>query len=116
MGDVMRRYWLPAFMSKEMPDADSDPMRLRLLGEDLVAFRDTHGKLGLLANSCPHRGASLFYGRNEEGGLRCVYHGWKFDVTGQCMDMPSEPIESNFKDKIRQRAYGIQERNGIVWA
>jgi phthalate 4,5-dioxygenase len=116
MGDVMRRYWLPAFMAKELPDADSDPMRLRLLGENLIAFRDSHGRLGLLANSCAHRGASLFYGRNEDDGLRCVYHGWKFDVTGACVDMPGEPDESNFKGKVRQRSYGIQERNGIVWA
>ena len=116
MGDVMRQYWIPAFMSKELPDADSDPMRLRLLGEDLIAFRDTHGRLGLLVNSCSHRGTSLFFARNEDDGLRCVYHGWKFDVTGQCVDMPSEPLESNFKEKINQRAYGIQERNGIVWA
>jgi phthalate 4,5-dioxygenase oxygenase subunit len=116
MGDVMRQYWIPAFMSEEMPDTDSDPMRLRLLGEDLIAFRDTQGRLDLLANSCTHRGASLFYARNEDGGLRCVYHGWKFDVSGNCMDMPSEPAESNFKDKVCQRAYGIQERNGVVWA
>jgi phenylpropionate dioxygenase-like ring-hydroxylating dioxygenase large terminal subunit len=116
MGDVMRQYWIPAFLSKELPNHDSDPMRLRLLGEDLIAFRDTGGRLGLLANSCAHRGASLFYGRNEDNGLRCVYHGWKYDVTGQCVDMPNEPDESNFKDKIRQKAYATQERNGIVWA
>jgi phthalate 4,5-dioxygenase oxygenase subunit len=116
MGDVMRQYWIPAFLSKELPNHDSDPKRLRLLGEDLIAFRDTGGRLGLLANSCAHRGASLFYGRNEDNGLRCVYHGWKYDVTGQCVDMPNEPDESNFKDKIRQKAYATQERNGIVWA
>ena len=116
MGDVMRQYWIPAFMSKELPDNDSDPLRIRLLGENLIAFRDTVGRLGLVANSCPHRGASLFYARNEKGGLRCVYHGWKFDVSGNCMDMPSEPVESNFKGKIHAKAYGIQERNGIAWA
>lgn len=116
MGEVMRQYWIPAFMSNELPDADGDPMRIRLLGENLIAFRDTAGKLGLIANSCPHRGASLFYGRNEEGGLRCVYHGWKYDVEGNCLDMPSEPVESNFRDKIHATAYGIQERNGIAWA
>ena len=116
MGDVMRQYWLPAFMSKELPVNDGDPLRIRLLGENLIAFRDTSGTIGLIANSCPHRGASMFYGRNEEGGLRCVYHGWKFDVSGNCLDMPSEPDESNFKDKIHAVSYGVQERNGIVWA
>ena len=78
---------------------------MRLLGEDLVAFRDTRGDVGLIAANCPHRGASLFFGRNEECGLRCVYHGWKFDVTGRCVDMPNEPPESTFKDKVRARAY-----------
>jgi phthalate 4,5-dioxygenase len=116
MGDVMRQYWLPAFQSSELPDNDGDPLRIKLLGENLIAFRDTSGVIGLLADACAHRGASLFYGRNEEGGLRCVYHGWKFDTAGRCMDMPSEPNESNFKDKIKARAYAAQERNGIVWA
>jgi phenylpropionate dioxygenase-like ring-hydroxylating dioxygenase large terminal subunit len=116
MGDVMRHYWLPALKSDELPAPDCPPLRLRLLGEDLIAFRGTSGKVGILANSCPHRGASLFFGRNEEEGLRCVYHGWKFDHTGACVDMPSEPAESNFKSKVRARAYAVQERNGIVWA
>ncbi|MBV8087924.1 MAG: Rieske 2Fe-2S domain-containing protein, partial [Chloroflexi bacterium] len=91
MGNLMRRYWQPAVLSTEVPNNDSDPVRVRLLGEDLIAFRDTNGKVGLIQNNCPHRGASLFFGRNEEGGLRCVYHGWKFDHTGQCVDMPNEP-------------------------
>ena len=90
--------------------------RVRLLGEDLVAFRDTRGAVGLMAANCPHRGASLFFGRNEECGLRCVYHGWKFDVTGGCVDMPSEPAESTFKDKVRARAYPCHEVNGVIWA
>ena len=115
MGDVMRQYWIPALMSSELPKSDSDQVRVRLLGEDLIAFRDTSGRVGLFANSCPHRGASLFYARNEDGGLRCVYHGWKYDVTGKCVDMPSEPAESNFRDKIRATAYPCQERGGIVW-
>jgi phenylpropionate dioxygenase-like ring-hydroxylating dioxygenase large terminal subunit len=115
MGDVICHYWLPAFLSSELPSADGDPLRIRLLGENLIAFRDTSGRVGLLANSCPHRGASLFYARNEDNGLRCVYHGWKFDVTGACVDMPSEPPESNFKDKVRATAYPCQERNGVVW-
>src|ERR1700746_1990521 len=116
MGAFLREYWLPAFMSSELPEADSDPMRLGLLGEYLIAFRRSRGALGLLANNCPHRGASLFFGRNEEEGLRCVYHGWKFDVDGKCIDMPNEPAESNFKDKLKPIAYPTRERGGISWA
>jgi nitrite reductase/ring-hydroxylating ferredoxin subunit len=116
MGNLLRRYWLPALLSSEAPEPDSPPVRVRLLREDLIAFRDTNGDVGLVANSCPHRGASLFFGRNEEAGLRCVYHGWKYDVTGACVDMPSEPAESNFKAKVRARAYPTHESGGIVWA
>ena len=116
MGDLMRQYWVPAVTSAELPAPDSPPMRVKLLGEELIAFRATSGNIGLVRNACPHRGASLFFGRNEEDGLRCVYHGWKFDVSGACVDMPSEPAESNFKSKVRARAYPTQERNGIVWA
>jgi phenylpropionate dioxygenase-like ring-hydroxylating dioxygenase large terminal subunit len=87
-----------------------------LLGEQLIAFRDTSGKVGLVQNLCPHRGASLFYGRNEENGIRCVYHGWKFDTEGNCVDMPNEPAESNFKSRIKATAYPTEERKGIVWA
>src|SRR5262245_4404110 len=87
MGTLMRQYWLPALVSSELPGPDCDPVRVMLLGERLIAFRDTDGRVGLLANSCPHRGASLFYARNEGCGLRCVYHGWKFDVDGRCTDM-----------------------------
>jgi phthalate 4,5-dioxygenase len=116
MGDLMRQYWIPAVRSDELPSSDCPPVRIRLLGEDLIAFRDSSGNTGLFANACPHRGASLFFGRNEEDGLRCVYHGWKFDVTGACVDMPSEPAESNFKSKVRVRAYPTYERGGIVWA
>ncbi len=115
MGDLMRQYWVPAFMGKEIAAPDSPPMRIRLLGENLIAFRATSGEVGIVADACPHRGASLFFGRNEEDGLRCVYHGWKFDVTGACVDMPSEPAESNFKNKVRAKAYPALERNGIVW-
>jgi phenylpropionate dioxygenase-like ring-hydroxylating dioxygenase large terminal subunit len=115
MGAFMREYWLPAFMPTELPEADGAPMRLRLLGENLIAFRVSSGKFGLVAHNCPHRGASLFFGRNEEEGLRCVYHGWKFDVTGACVDMPNEPAESDFKHKVRAIAYPCVERNGIVW-
>jgi nitrite reductase/ring-hydroxylating ferredoxin subunit len=111
----MREYWLPAFVPSELPEADSAPMRMRLLGENLIAFRVTSGKYGLIANNCPHRGASLFFGRNEEEGIRCVYHGWKFDVGGHCIDMPNEPAESDFKTKVKATAYPCVERNGIVW-
>ena len=116
MGNVLRQYWVPVFMSSELPTPDSPPQRVRILGEDLIGFRATSGAVGLVANACPHRGASLFFGRNEEDGLRCVYHGWKFDVAGACVDMPSEPAESNFKNKVRAHAYPTQERNGVVWA
>src|SRR3970282_1358555 len=116
LGDLMRHYWIPALMTTEVPAPDSPPVRLRLLGEDLIGFRTTSGRVCIIQNSCPHRGASLFFGRNEEDGLRCVYHGWKFDVTGACVDMPSEPPESNFKGKVRAHAYACIERGGIVWA
>src|SRR5262249_15985808 len=112
MGAFMREYWLPAFMPSELPEADGAPMRLRLLGENLIAFRVTSGKFGLMAHNCPHRGASLFFGRNEEEGIRCVYHGWKFDVTGACVDMPNEPAESDFLKKVKATAYPCVERNG----
>ena len=116
MGEYLRRYWVPALLSEEVPVPDCPPARVRILGESLIAFRDTDGRVGLLDNFCPHRRASLFFGRNEECGLRCVYHGWKFDVNGDCVDMPSEPAESNFKDKVRITAYPCEERGGVVWA
>ncbi len=115
MGELFRRFWLPALQSWELPEPDCPPVRVRLLSEDLVAFRDTDGRVGLLGNHCPHRGASLFFGRNEEQGLRCVYHGWKFDLTGQCVDMPSEPPESTFKERVRATAYPCVERGGVIW-
>jgi len=115
MGNLIRQYWIPALMPSELPVADCPPVRLRLLGENLIAFRTTSGAVGVVQNACPHRGASLFFGRNEEEGMRCVYHGWKFDVTGACVDMPSEPAESNFKNKVRARAYPCVERNGIIF-
>jgi phenylpropionate dioxygenase-like ring-hydroxylating dioxygenase large terminal subunit len=116
MGDLFRQYWLPAARSDELAAPDCPPLRVKLLGEELIGFRTTSGAIGLIQNACPHRGASMFFGRNEEEGLRCVYHGWKFDVTGACVDMPSEPAESNFKNKVHTRAYPTQERNGIIWA
>src|SRR5713226_5754226 len=116
MGNLFRQYWLPALLSSEVADPDGAPKRLRLLGEDLIAFRNTSGQVGILANNCSHRGASLFFGRNEENGLRCVYHGWKYDVDGRCIDMPNEPAESSFADRIRHRAYPCREQNGTIWA
>jgi phthalate 4,5-dioxygenase len=114
-GDLLRLYWIPFLLSWEV-EADGSPKRSRLLGEDLIAFRETTGQVGLIQNNCPHRGASLFFGRNEEAGLRCVYHGWKFDRDGRCVDMPSEPAESDFKSRIRATAYPCAERAGMVWA
>ncbi len=116
MGRMMRQYWIPAIRSDELPAPDCPPIRLRLLGEDLVGFRSSSGEVGIVAENCPHRGASLFFGRNEEEGLRCVYHGWKFDTSGACVDMPNEPPESNFKHKVKVTAYAAKERNGIIWA
>jgi phenylpropionate dioxygenase-like ring-hydroxylating dioxygenase large terminal subunit len=114
MGEFMRQYWLPAALSSEV-QADGDPMRLLLLGEKLVAFRDSQGRVGIMDHRCPHRGASLFLGRNEEGGIRCVYHGWKFDVNGDCLDMPNMPEHRDFKTKVHAKAYRTAERNGLVW-
>ena len=114
MGELMRRYWIPAAMSGELV-ADGDPVRLLLLGEKLIAFRDTSGRVGVMDHRCPHRCASLFLGRNEHDGIRCVYHGWKFDVTGRCVDMPSVPAHQDFKDTVRAKAYPAVERNGLVW-
>src|SRR5262249_36744571 len=115
MGALLRQYWLPFAPSTELPVSDGPPKKMRLLGEDLVAFRDSRGAVGLLAEHCPHRGASLFFGRSENCGLRCVYHGWKFDATGRCVDMPSEPSESAYKDKVRAHAYPCRDVNGVLW-
>ncbi len=115
MGKLFRQFWLPLTLSEQLPERDGDPVRLRLLGEDLVAFRDTNGQIGAVSAFCPHRRAPLFFGRNEECGLRCVYHGWKFDTTGACVDMPSEPAESDFKDKIGVNAYPVREFGDTVW-
>src|ERR1051325_6368099 len=116
MGEYFRRYWLPAMLAAELPSPDCPPVRVRLLGEDLIAFRDSNGHIGLLDEFCQHRRASLFLGRNEECGLRCVYHGWKFDVAGRCVDMMNEPDELAFKAKIRTTSYPVIEVGGLVWA
>lgn len=115
MGQLFRRYWIPALLAEEIPTADCPPVRVKLLGEQLIAFRDTAGRIGLLDEFCSHRTASLFFGRNEECGLRCAYHGWKYDVDGNCVDMPSEPEQSKFKERIKQTAYPCVERAGIIW-
>jgi phenylpropionate dioxygenase-like ring-hydroxylating dioxygenase large terminal subunit len=115
-GALFRRYWQPACLSVELPEPDSAPIRVRLLGEDLIAFRDTNGKVGLVDAFCPHRRAPLFFGRNEECGLRCVYHGWKFDALGHCVDLPSEPEGSPMKARIKLMAYPTHEQAGVVWA
>jgi phthalate 4,5-dioxygenase len=113
MGNLLRRYWTPACLTSEIAEPDCVPLRVRLLGEDLVAFRDTNGRVGLVTQYCPHRGASLFFGRNEESGLRCVYHGWKFDVDGNCLDMPAE--RRSFADRIHLDSYPVHESGGIIW-
>jgi phthalate 4,5-dioxygenase len=116
MGMMFRRYWLPALLASELPEPDGPPIRIRLLGEDLLAFRDSDGHVGLTDAFCPHRRAPLFFGRNEECGIRCVYHGWKFDRNGACVDMPSEPPDSLFKTKVRLTTYPTWEGGGIVWS
>jgi phthalate 4,5-dioxygenase len=115
MGQLMRRHWIPAALSEQLNEKDGTPVKLRLFGEDLVAFRDSDGRVGVLGEYCPHRKASLVFGRNEECGLRCLYHGWKFDVGGNVLDMPSEPPESGFADKVKHKSYPTQEAGGFVW-
>jgi phthalate 4,5-dioxygenase oxygenase subunit len=114
MGALMREYWIPAAKSSEVT-ADGEPLRLMLLGEKLIAFRDTSGRVGIFDHRCPHRCASLFFGRNEHDGLRCAYHGWKFDVAGNCVDMPNLPPHQAFPDKVKAKSYRVVERNGLIW-
>jgi len=116
MGKTFRSMWMPFLMPEELPGPDCPPIRVRLLGEDLVAFRDTNGKIGLLDRYCPHRRVDLFFGRNEECGLRCVYHGWKFDVTGAIVDMPAEPENTRMKADTRIKSYPVIEWGGVIWA
>jgi phthalate 4,5-dioxygenase len=115
MGELFRRFWLPAALSSELPGPDCAPLRVKLLSEDLIAFRDTNGNAGLVDAYCPHRGAPLFFGRNEEAGLRCVYHGWKFDVNGACVDLPNAPEGETFKNKILITSYPCVDSGGLVW-
>ena len=114
-GRLFRSYWLPALLSSELPENDCPPVRVKLLSERLIAFRDSEGRAGLMDEFCAHRGVSLWFGRNEEGGLRCPYHGWKYDHTGQCVEVPSEPEESGFCNKIKLKSYPLVERGGVLW-
>jgi phthalate 4,5-dioxygenase len=116
MGRLMREYWLPCLLSSELASPGCTPVRVMLLCERLIAFRDSQGRVGLLEEACPHRGASLFFAHNENSGLRCAYHGWKFDISGACLDTPTEPRDSPLKRSVRARAYPCVERGGIVWA
>jgi phenylpropionate dioxygenase-like ring-hydroxylating dioxygenase large terminal subunit len=116
MGELMRRYWIPALLSSEIAERDGAPVRVRLLGEDLVAFRDSQGRVGLLDEHCSHRGTSLFFGRNEDCGLRCIYHGWKYDIDGNVLETPAEPAGSTLKHKVHHTSYPCQEAAGIVWS
>ena len=115
MGQLFRCYWLPALQADELPENDCPPVRVKLLSERLLAFRDSKGRLGLIDEFCAHRGVSLWFGRNEDEGLRCPYHGWKYDVTGQCTEVPSEPAENGFCKKIKLKSYPLVERGGILW-
>ncbi len=115
-GELLRRYWLPALLSSEVTESDGPPVRVRMLGENLVAFRDSSGRVGLMDAYCAHRRAPLFFGRNEENGIRCVYHGWKFDATGRCVELPSEPAGTPMLGKVRLTAYPTIELAGVVWA
>jgi nitrite reductase/ring-hydroxylating ferredoxin subunit len=116
MGELLRRYWIPVILSAEVPVPDGPPVQVRVLGEELVAFRDSAGKVGLLGEHCHHRGTSLFYGRNEDCGLRCIYHGWKYDRHGNVLETPAEPAGSAFKEKLKHTAYPVEEGGGLIWA
>jgi len=115
MGAMFRSYWIPALLSEELPENDCTPVRVKLLAESLLAFRDSEGRYGLVSEFCAHRGVSLWFGRNEEGGIRCAYHGWKYDVTGQCVDVPSEPLENGFCRRIKLRAYPLVKQGDVLW-
>ncbi len=115
MGEVFRRYWLPALLSQELPAPDCPPVRVKLLGESLIAIRDTQGRLGVMDEFCAHRGVSLWFGRNEDNGIRCPYHGWKYDVSGRCVEVPSEPEGSRYCERIKLKSYPLIERGGVVW-
>ena len=115
IGNLFRRYWIPALLSAEVPEPDCPPVRVKVLSERLLAFRDTQGRVGVVDEFCAHRGVSLWFGRNEENGLRCSYHGWKYDVTGQCTEVPSEPEASGFCKKIKLTSYPCVELGDVIW-
>lgn len=115
MGELFRCYWLPVLLTEELPENDCPPVRVKLLSEPLLAFRDSSGRYGLIDEFCAHRGVSLWFGRNEEDGIRCPYHGWKYDVEGNCVEVPSEPKETGFCDRIKLKSYPLIERGGILW-
>ena len=115
-GQMMRQHWIPICLSEEVSEADGTPVKARILGENLVVFRDSDGRVGVMDEKCPHRGASLLFGRNEEGGLRCLYHGWKMDVSGHVIEMSSEPAGSGLVSKVKHKAYPTKEWGGFVWA
>src|SRR5947207_3060698 len=114
-GRLFRSYWIPALLAQELPENDCPPVRVKLLAERLIAFRDSNGLYGLMDEFCAHRGVSLWFGRNEDCGLRCVYHGWKYDVSGQCIDVPSEPEASGFAKRVKLQSYPLVERGGVLW-
>jgi phthalate 4,5-dioxygenase oxygenase subunit len=114
-GDLFRQYWIPALLAEELPENDCPPVRVKILSERLIAFRDSEGRYGLIDEFCAHRGVSLWFGRVEECGLRCAYHGWKYDVTGQCVEVPSEPDNSNFARKVKLTAYPLVKVGDILW-
>lgn len=114
-GELFRQYWIPALLAEELPENDCPPVRVKILSERLIAFRDSKGRYGLMDEFCAHRGASLWFGRVEQGGLRCAYHGWKYDVTGQCLEVPSEPENSNFCSKVKLTAYPLVKVGDILW-
>ena len=116
MGKLLRRYWAPFLLASEIPEPDCPPVKVKLMGERLIAFRDSKGRVGLIDEFCAHRGASLWFGESADCGIRCQYHGWKYDITGQCVDLPSEPEESGFRKNIKLKSYPCIEKAGIVWA
>src|ERR1700723_3338906 len=116
MGDLLRRFWLPVLLSEELPEADGPPKKIVVMGEELLAFRDSRGVVGVIDQYCPHRGANLWLGRNEECGIRCVYHGWKFDTDGACVDMPTSYPDLNARDLIRIKSYPVREWGEMIWA
>ncbi|HZP99413.1 MAG TPA: Rieske 2Fe-2S domain-containing protein [Reyranella sp.] len=115
MGELLRRFWLPALLSEELAERDGPPKKIRIMGEELLAFRDSNGRVGIVEPHCPHRGANLYFGRNEECGLRCAFHGWKFDVDGNCVDLPTSPPESTYKNSVKLLAYPTREWADMIW-